>query len=323
MAKRKRKPHRAQMRQNPKEMAPTSGPKQKARDPEKGEPNRVGATNTGSDAQKPQYAWVSLEYRDADGNPTFPKDLIAGTYQRRFGEVPQDTEIKVHVLAGYKPKPLMLVERKIYRIQRLSVRGWRRSGQIAVEMEGWRNHEADWFNAMRGVRVTISEPGLPGPHNEESDYIISESSFDQKIVKLVDESSSNTEVRLYEGTLDITETWKSAWRRQAAEVLSMGLKLLIVPLSVALGAGLMLLWLGGLSGSENQASPAPATPTEQGVPAPNADAASEQSDEAVPDQPPDVPVRQPPGEIDESNNSIQEGDIDGEGSSPDGDEGGN
>ena len=321
MKHRKRKLHRARMRQNPNEMAPTSGPTQKARDPEKGEPNRVGATKTGSDAQKPQYAWVPIEHRDADGNPTFPKDLIAGTYQRRFGEVPQDTEIKVHVLAGYKPS-LMMVERKIYEIRRLSVRGWRRSGQIAVEMEGWRNHEADWFNAMRGVRVNISDPGLPGPHNEESDYIISESSFGQKIVKLVDENGRNTEVRLYEGTLDITETWKSAWRRQAAEVLSMGLKLLIVPLSVALGAGLMLLWLGGLPGSGNQASPTPATPTEQGVPAPNGDAASEQSDQAVPHQSPDVPVRQTPGDIDESINSIQEGDIDGEGSSHDGDEGG-
>ena len=103
MAKRKRKPHRAQMRQNPKEMAPTSGPQQKARDPEKGEPNRVGATKTGSDAQKPQYAWVSLEYRDADGNPAFPKDLIAGTYQRRFGEVPQDTESRSMYLQDTSP----------------------------------------------------------------------------------------------------------------------------------------------------------------------------------------------------------------------------
>ena len=239
--------------------------------------------------------------------------MIAGTYARRYREVPKGTEIKVYVLAGYKPKPLMLVERKIYRIQRLSVRGWRRSGQIAVEVEGWRNYEADWFDAMRGVRVNISDPGLPGPHNEESDYIISESSFGRKIVKLVEENSGNTEVQLFEGTLDITETWKSAWRRQAAEVLSMGFKLLIVPLSVALGAGLMLLWLGGSPGSEDQASPTPANPTEQEVQVPNGDAASEESEQAVPHQSPEVPVRQMPGGMDESTNSIQEGDIDGEG----------
>ena len=318
MAKRKRKPHRARMRQNPKEMAPTSGPKQKAQDPEKGEPNRAGATNTSTDAQRPQsqgpkYEWVTLEHRDAAGNLALPNKMIAGTYARRYREVPKGTEIKVYVLAGYKPKPLMLVERKIYRIQRLSVRGWRRSGQIAVEVEGWRNYEADWFDAMRGVRVNISDPGLPGPHNEESDYIISESSFGRKIVKLVEENSGNTEVQLFEGTLDITETWKSAWRRQAAEVLSMGFKLLIVPLSVALGAGLMLLWLGGSPGSEDQASPTPANPTEQEVQVPNGDAASEESEQAVPHQSPEVPVRQMPGGMDESTNSIQEGDIDGEG----------
>ena len=77
MAKRKRKPHRARMRQNPKEMAPTSGPKQKAQDPEKGEPNRAGATNTSTDAQRPQsqgpkYEWVTLEHRDAAGNLALP-----------------------------------------------------------------------------------------------------------------------------------------------------------------------------------------------------------------------------------------------------------
>ena len=269
MAKRKRKPHRARMRQNSKEMAPTSAANQGARHAETATPNQA--------SEKPQYEWVKVEHRDAAGNPTFPKELIASTYARRYGEVPEGTELKIHVLAGYKPKPLMLVERKIYQIQRLSVRGWRRLGQIAVELEDWRHYEADWFNAMQGVRVNISDPALPGPHNEESYYIISASSFDRKIMKLVDDNGTNTEVRLFEGTLDIKETWKSAWRRQASEVISWGFKSLIIPLSIALGAGLMLLWLGRSPGSEDQASPTPANPTEQEVQEPDGDAASEQS----------------------------------------------
>ena len=56
-----------------------------------------------------------VEHRDADGNPTLPEELIAGTFLRRYEEVPEGTEIKVLVLAGYKPKALMMVERKIYR----------------------------------------------------------------------------------------------------------------------------------------------------------------------------------------------------------------
>ena len=61
-------------------MAPTSGPGR---------------------SQKPQGEWIPFEHRDADGNPTLPKHLIAGTYHRRYEEVPEGSEIKILVLAGY------------------------------------------------------------------------------------------------------------------------------------------------------------------------------------------------------------------------------
>ena len=137
----------------------------------------------------------------------------------------------------------MMVERKIYEIQNLSVGGWRRRGLIGVEMDGWRAHEADWFDAMRGVKLRISNPGRPGPHNEETEYSVSDSSFERKIVTVIDHARTTTEHRLLEGTLNITETWKSAWRRQGAEVLNLGFKLLFAPLLVGLGVGATLLWV--------------------------------------------------------------------------------
>ena len=219
-----------------------------------GGPGRLGTKTAGQDAggvagkrvnagpQEPKGEWVALEHRDADGNPTLPSELMAGTYRRRFEEVPDGTEIRVHVLAGYKPKAVMLVERKIYAIHRMSMRGWRRNGQIAVEMEGWRGHEGDWFKAMRGAKLEISDPGLPGPHNEKSTYLVSETSFGRKIVKLIAQDGKDGEMQLYEGTLDISETWKSAWQRQAAEVLNLGFKYLLLPLLAALAAGLAV-WL--------------------------------------------------------------------------------
>ena len=215
---------------------------------------------------------MKVEHRDAAGNPTFPEELIVGTYARRYGEVPQDTELKVHVLAGYQPKSLMLVERKIYRIQRLPVRGWRRRGQIVVEVDDWRHHEAEWFNAMRGVQVNITDPALPGPHNDESDYIVSASLFDRKIVKLVDENGTNTEIQMYEGTLDIVETWKSTFRRHATEVISGGLKSFIIPVLVTLLASLVSFWLGRSMGSEVENSPAPENTTQLEVQVPSGDA---------------------------------------------------
>ena len=183
---------------------------------------------------------MTFEHRDSDGNPTLPKHLIEPTYSRRYEEVPADTEIKALVLKDYKPK-FLLVERKIYTIHDLYVHGWRRRGRVIIEMARWRQHEAAWFDAMRGARLTISEHA----RNEKSDYTVFASSFDEKIVTSVNEQRGNsTKVELYEGVLDIAETWRSAWRRQNAEVLSMGFKLFLVPLVVAVASsGLTMLWL--------------------------------------------------------------------------------
>ncbi len=243
MAKRKRKHHQSKTRQHSANLALGSGLRQQPTKPQIGVPNQEDQMNSSRETQNTQFEWVRIEHRDADGNPTLPRKLIASTYDRRYADVPTGSEIKVLVLAGYKPKALMMVERKIYEIQQFLVRGWRRSGQVAVEIDGWRHHEDDWFKAILHAQLQILDPGLPGPHNEKSDYIVSQSSFDRKIVTVLDEKGSETKVSLYEGTLKITETWKSAWRRQGTEVLNLGLKLLFIPLLVALGAGLTLLWL--------------------------------------------------------------------------------
>ena len=245
MAKRKRKHHQSKTRQHSANLALGSGSglRQQPKKPQIGVPNQEDQTNSSRETQNTQLEWVKIEYRDADGNPTLPLKLIASTYNRRYSEVPTGSEIKVHVLAGYKPNALMMVERKIYEIQQLLVRGWRRSGQVVVEVDGGRHHEGDWFKAILHAQLQISDPGLSGPHNVESDYIVSQSSFDRKIVMVLDEKGNETKVSLYEGTLKIKETWKSAWRRQGTEVLNLGLKLLFIPLLVALGAGLTLLWV--------------------------------------------------------------------------------
>ena len=235
MSRRRRKRQRARKRQKRTTVPPKSVSAGKARTVQGGAPSAPGAP------KNPQAQWVQVEYRDVDGNLTLPRNLIESTYPRRYEQAPPGTEIRVHVLAGYKPMPLMMVERKIYRIHRLSVRGWRRSGQIAVEVEEWRDYEADWFDAMQGVDLQISDPGLPGPHNEKSDYTIAETSFARKLVTQVDDKGGKTETRLHEGTLNIEETWRSAWRRQRTEVVNQGFKLLLLPLFAAFGAGLTLL----------------------------------------------------------------------------------
>lgn len=242
VGKRNRRLRRERAQQNRASTDRIGEPRQKAVTPENKKSDGAGRPNRGSEAQKPQFEWIAIEHRDADGNPTLPKELIASTFHRRYEDVPEGTEIRILVLAGYKPNALMMVERKIYEIHRLSVRGWRRSGQIAVEMDGWRQHEADWFNAMRGVPLEVSD-GLPDPHNEKSHYIVSESFFKRKIVESVDARGSKTKLQMCEGTLNITETMRSAWQRQAAQVLDMGFKLLLLPVLAAVFGGLLVWWL--------------------------------------------------------------------------------
>ena len=80
---------------------------------------------------------------------------------RRYSEVEDGTEIRALILTGYKPNPLMLVERKIYEVRRLALRGWRRRGQIDIELEGLRAHAADWFSAMQGIDLEVVDPSQP------------------------------------------------------------------------------------------------------------------------------------------------------------------
>ena len=231
-------------------------------------------------AEQPKYEWVQMEHRDADGNRMFPRELIAGTWLRRFEEVPEGTELKVIVLMNYKPKLLMLVERKIYEIHRLSVHGWRQSGQIAVEMEACRQHERTWFNALRGAKLEIPTPDLPHSQRQQSDYIISATSFERKNVTLFGEDGGKTDHQLYEGTLDIKETWKSAWRRQAADVLNMGFKYFLLPAASALLAGLAVWWMVPPPDTGGHDPASRGSPAEQGVPTGMDDFAPKPSDQA-------------------------------------------
>ena len=279
MAQRKHKHRDSRIPRHGKVANAESARDQTAIERSESEPNLSGRPKNAK--EKRNFQWVAVEHRDADGNPTFPRKLIATTMQRRYSEVPPGSEIKVSVLAGYTPKALMLVERKIYEIHRQSVRGWRGIGQIAVELDGWRQHEADWFKAMRGARLNISDPGLPGPHNDSSDYVISNSSFEPKLIKLAGANNATTEVRVFEGTLDISETWRSAVRRRSAEILNLSFKVLIAPLLVALGAGLTLFWVGGLPNSDSQDLIGQSIPRVESVQALKDDTVSEPSDTEV------------------------------------------
>ena len=217
---------------------------------------RIGtstAPGSGSAARVPraQFEWVTIEHRDSDGNLTFPESLIQSTYARRYSEVEEGTQIRGLVLEGYKPHALMLVEQKIYEVRQLNVDGWRRRGQIHVEVDGWRTHEENWFSAMQGVSVEITDPSRPR-HTRGDTYRVTKTNFEKKKVSTHHRDGAVKELSLYGGTLDISETWKSAWRRHGVRVIDSALRYVVLPFSVAFGAGVAILWFQGLSDADDE-----------------------------------------------------------------------
>ena len=106
---------------------------------------------------------IAQEWRDPDGYPTVPSELVASTHGRRYSERDFERHFRAYVLEAYRPR-LMLVERKIYELKHLVVYGFRRRGRIISEVESWRTHESEWFNAMIGIPLEIdtAEPGGVG-----------------------------------------------------------------------------------------------------------------------------------------------------------------
>lgn len=194
-----------------------------------------------------------MEHRDTDGNLTFPKPLIQSTFPRRYSEVEGREKLEAILLTGYKPHALMLIERKIYEILRLSVDGWRRRGQIHIEVDGWRGHESEWFAAMNGVGIEIRNSNLPEQTRSEN-YRVVKTRFEKKSVSTHHKDGTVRKVSMYGATLDIVETWGSTWNRHAAEIINGVLKYVVFPFSVAFGAGVAILWFQGSNSLEQGAT---------------------------------------------------------------------
>ena len=268
-----RKQNKRGKRRNRRKLRETSPRRQGQRSQDSGASTTVPPSGSATGAPKPKgkFEWVKIEHRDSEGNLTFSESLIHSTHARRYSEVEDRTQLRALVLRGYKPHALMLIERKIYKIHRLNVDGWRRRGQINIELDRWRTHEEDWFSAMQGVSVQITNLNRP-PKTKGESYRVATTNFEKKNVSIHHRDGTVKELSMYEGTLDITETWKSAWRRHGAEVIDRTLRYVVLPFSVTLGASVAFIWLQGLivADHETQDSPIREAPSVQTNPtAPN------------------------------------------------------
>ena len=96
---------------------------------------------------------------------------------------------------------------------------------------------------MNGLDLEVRPHDRPRFRRIGDEYRINDATFEQKLVTITGRDGVDAQTLMFHGTLLLKETWKSAWRRQGAELANLAFKSLIVPLSVAIGAGFALLWL--------------------------------------------------------------------------------
>ena len=201
-----------------------------------------------SKGAKPQGEWIRLEHRDAEGNPTLPKRLMASTHNRQH--VSTSKLLVGRVLADYRP-PILMVQAdpligdqaKIYEIDQITIEGWRRRGRIKIHIAAYRGHEEHWFSAMKNMRVNINQPEDRELGPDEYNYVAHNTEFAKTIYSVTDKEGNGKEEHLYVGTIGVTENWASVLRRNKMWVLKSGAQKFLIPVLIGLTVALVSLLL--------------------------------------------------------------------------------
>ncbi len=168
-------------------------------------------------ADEATLGWVKVEERDADGRMVMPRQALASTEDRRY-DAAQHGKLGLRILMAYAPEGVLAGQHKLYEISLMSMKGWRAKAHMTVDV-GAREHEAAWFRAYKGQPVAVVDPGLPGIASDEYEMIVVESAFHKKMHRVRDATGApGPEKKIYEGSLDLVETWSSTFRRHKAEL---------------------------------------------------------------------------------------------------------
>ena len=100
-----------------------------------------------------------LEARNRDGSLAVPPAVLRSNENLRFHTRDPSQPEEVRIEIGYKPNPVLFVNLKAYRIQRIvqSEAGGRRKARVWVELPLSRVFEREWFMYMRGLPLVIRD----------------------------------------------------------------------------------------------------------------------------------------------------------------------
>lgn len=179
-----------------------------------------GARRTRPNAAQelPKGEWVNVEERDPEGRFVMPRFATMSTVGTEYDPT-KHTDLKLRILKGYRPQGAIVGQYKIYEISLLTMKGWRAKVRATIEL-GSRAHEEAWFDAYKGQAAILEDPGLPNTESDEYELTVTDSSFEKKVVRVrkASDATAGPEMRVYEGRLQLVETWGSAYRRHKAEL---------------------------------------------------------------------------------------------------------
>ena len=163
-----------------------------------------------------KHEWITVEERNAAGQPIFPRPAVLATVNTRF-DPEKHTDLNLRIITGVAPEGGIVGQYKIYDITKFSLNGWRIEAQATIELHPARGHEKEWFEAFKGNNAVICDPGLPGTVSEEYVTKIIGSDFSKKVISRLLPKSKKQERRVFEGRLWMKETWRSTLLRRKGQ----------------------------------------------------------------------------------------------------------
>ena len=108
-----------------------------------------------------ELGWFTMEEPIEDGRPQFPKGVAESVARVRY-DPDVHTDLRLHIRTGAGPEGQIIGQYKMYAISKCDMQGRRKTALATVHLPADRVHEKDWFEAFRGTRVEVRDPGIAG-----------------------------------------------------------------------------------------------------------------------------------------------------------------
>ena len=162
-------------------------------------------------------AWVPFVPRNKFGEYSLSASDVQGTWMRTYENRDKNAVMEIHIHTGHVPVPIMMVNTKLYWVDKLEMSGWKKTILAEFEIEKFREHEREWFRAFEDIGGEVRD-GTPLLWNAVYEVEVAKSSFEPKCRQEVQQCTGD-KILSYSGKLLMHESWSAFLARIRWEVL--------------------------------------------------------------------------------------------------------